>query len=181
MEPFSTEMTGADFQTPDYPLLPVPIHYFVPSGPGYIVAHSIHDVIPVDAVEITKEQHEAMLKQVADDPDLDLAADATGQPVLRERQYTQEELSRRIRYMARAHLNDEAIKAGYQNLDDVISYAEESAVAQYQADGKAFRKWRSLVKAAVDDLVKARARDDLNALRKDPEALVQALPPLERS
>jgi hypothetical protein len=41
---------------------------------------------------------------------------------------------------------DSAAKArGYDSLFTVISYAEEPAVPRFQADGQAFRRWRSLV------------------------------------
>jgi len=41
---------------------------------------------------------------------------------------------------------DSAAKArGYDSLFTAISYAEEPAVPRFQADGQAFRRWRSLV------------------------------------
>lgn len=42
-------------------------------------------------------------------------------------------------------LDNAAIAAGYDNINTVISYAEEPAVPKFQADGKRFRTWRSLV------------------------------------
>ncbi|MBD1552317.1 hypothetical protein [Pseudomonas typographi] len=44
-----------------------------------------------------------------------------------------------------AHLDAAAQEHGYDNLMTAISYADEPAVARFQADGKAFRAWRSLV------------------------------------
>lgn len=41
---------------------------------------------------------------------------------------------------------DEAARArGYDSIATAVSYAEEPAVARFQADGRAFRAWRSLV------------------------------------
>lgn len=44
-----------------------------------------------------------------------------------------------------AQLDKAARDRGYDSLATVISYAEEPAVPRFQADGQAFRKWRSLV------------------------------------
>lgn len=35
--------------------------------------------------------------------------------------------------------------AGYKSLEAAVSYADEPAVAKYQAEGQKFRRWRSLV------------------------------------
>lgn len=41
-------------------------------------------------------------------------------------------------------LDSAAVAAGYDNIATAVSYAEEPAVPTFQADGKAFRTWRSL-------------------------------------
>ncbi len=48
-------------------------------------------------------------------------------------------------YMAavQQHMDARAVLYGYDNLISVITYAEEPAVARYQAEGQAFRAWRS--------------------------------------
>ena len=43
------------------------------------------------------------------------------------------------------HMDSQARILGYDNLLSAISYAEEPAVPRFQADGLAFRAWRSLV------------------------------------
>lgn len=50
-------------------------------------------------------------------------------------------------YMAavQEHLDDTARQAGYDHILAAISYAEEPAVPRYQAEGRAFRTWRSQV------------------------------------
>lgn len=42
-------------------------------------------------------------------------------------------------------LDKEAQIMGYDNIHTAVTYADESAVAQFQADGQSFRAWRSLV------------------------------------
>lgn len=44
-----------------------------------------------------------------------------------------------------AQLDSAARARGYDSLFTAISYAEEPAVPRFQADGQAFRRWRSLV------------------------------------
>ena len=43
------------------------------------------------------------------------------------------------------HLDSTAKAHGYDNVMTAVSYADEPAVAKFQADGKAFRAWRSKV------------------------------------
>lgn len=66
-------------------------------------------------------------------------------------------------YMAAVqnHMDGHAVSFGYDNLVSVISYAEESAVPRYQAEGIAFRAWRSLCWQRCEEVlgeVKAGAR-----------------------
>jgi hypothetical protein len=44
-----------------------------------------------------------------------------------------------------AKMETAANERGYDSLFTAISYADEPAVARFQADGQAFRRWRSLV------------------------------------
>lgn len=71
--------------------------------------------------------------------------------------------------VVKAFMDATAFANGYDDLMTVISYAEEDAVPAFQAEGKAFRAWRSLVWAAVFDLKTEPAgvvavRDALEAL-----------------
>ena len=43
-----------------------------------------------------------------------------------------------------SHLDAAARAAGYDNINTVVSYAGEPAVAKFQVEGAAFRAWRSL-------------------------------------
>lgn len=50
-------------------------------------------------------------------------------------------------YMAsvQQHLDAVAVAAGYDGIVSVVTYADEPAVPRYQAEGVAFRAWRSQV------------------------------------
>ncbi|WP_296258454.1 MULTISPECIES: hypothetical protein [unclassified Pseudomonas] len=74
-------------------------------------------------------------------------------------------------------LDAAARQRGYDNLFTAISYADEPAVPRFQADGQAFRRWRSLVWDY--------AHTDLNAVlagekpQPDLDAFLSGLPALE--
>lgn len=75
------------------------------------------------------------------------------------------------------HLDSTAKAHGYDNVMTAVSYADEPAVAKFQADGKAFRAWRSKVWAyAYEQLAVVQAGG-----RKIPteEEFIAELPPLE--
>lgn len=60
-------------------------------------------------------------------------------------------------YMAavQRHMDARAVSFGYDNLISVITYAEEPAVARYQAEGQAFRAWRSACWRACEQMLEA--------------------------
>jgi len=51
----------------------------------------------------------------------------------------------RYEYSVQTAMDSAAKQRGYDSLFTAISYAEEPAVPRFQADGQAFRRWRSLV------------------------------------
>jgi hypothetical protein len=53
------------------------------------------------------------------------------------------------------HMDVRAVAFGYDNLISVITYAEEPAVARYQAEGQAFRAWRSACWFACEQMLSA--------------------------
>lgn len=76
-----------------------------------------------------------------------------------------------------SHLDAAAKASGYDNIMTAVSYAEEPSVTKFQADGQAFRAWRSQVWAYA-----YQALADVNAgTRETPtlEAFIAELPPLE--
>ena len=50
------------------------------------------------------------------------------------------------------HLNAQAATLGYDSISAAASYAGEPAVARYQTEGKALRKWRSNVWDAIETI-----------------------------
>jgi hypothetical protein len=79
-------------------------------------------------------------------------------------------------YMAavQQHMDGEAVRFGYDNLVSVITYADEPAVPRYQAEGQAFRAWRSLVWEKCEEVLAAVQAGD-----RDPptyDQLVAELP-----
>lgn len=60
-------------------------------------------------------------------------------------QQAQQELTATFEKAIQGHLDAAARARGYDSIATAVSYAEEPAVPKFQADGKAFRAWRSLV------------------------------------
>lgn len=50
--------------------------------------------------------------------------------------------------VVQAHMDATAMAYGYDSIASAVTYADEPAVARFQAEGQAFRRWRSLVWAA---------------------------------
>lgn len=50
------------------------------------------------------------------------------------------------------HLDAAAQAAGYDNIYTAVTYADEPAVPHFQAEGQAFRAWRSLVWDAANTI-----------------------------
>jgi len=75
------------------------------------------------------------------------------------------------------HMDAEAQALGYDDIATAVTYAEEPAVPKFQAEGQAFRAWRSQVWAygyALIDAVMAGERE-----RPDLQSLLSELPALE--
>lgn len=76
-----------------------------------------------------------------------------------------------------AHLDQIAKQAGYDGIKEAISYADEPAVPRFQAEGLAFRAWRSLVWAYCYAALDAAQAGD-RTLPTTAE-LIEELPKLE--
>lgn len=46
-----------------------------------------------------------------------------------------------------------AVDAGYENIRSAVTYADEPSVPRFQAEGRAFRAWRSLVWARCYEIL----------------------------
>jgi hypothetical protein len=58
---------------------------------------------------------------------------------------TREERAAALRSEVQKHLDLTAVAHGYDDIKTAVTYAEEPAVPRFQAEGRAFRAWRSLV------------------------------------
>lgn len=69
------------------------------------------------------------------------------------------------------HLNAVARSYEFKGIDDAISYVDEPSVPKFQEQGRAFRAWRSMVRAAWFGI-----RDGNGVLPKEAD-LIAELPP----
>lgn len=81
-------------------------------------------------------------------------------------------------YMAavQQHMDATARAFGYDDLISVVTYAEEPAVARYQAEGQAFRAWRSACWSACETMLAAVKAGERSA--PTHEELIAELPEL---
>lgn len=131
--------------------------------------------MPEDVVEITAEEHAALLAGQSNGKLI--GADANGRPVLQDPPpltYAQEfEL---FRAAIQQHLDAAAVAAGYDDIKTAVTYADEPVVPKFQQEGQAFRAWRSLCWAygyTQLDAVEAGQRP-----KPTVEALIAELPAL---
>lgn len=121
------------------------MYYSTTTGGFYDKA--IHADLPHDAVEITPAQHAALL--AAQSAGKRIVPDANGYPVAQDPPAPPAPTAEQIRAArvaaVQAHLDATAQSAGYDNIYTACTYADEPAVAKFQAEGQAFRAWRSLV------------------------------------
>lgn len=66
---------------------------------------------------------------------------------------TPEQIQQEKVNVVQRHLDLTAKVFGYDNIFSAVTYAEEPSVPRFQAEGLAFRRWRSLVWAACYDLL----------------------------
>lgn len=134
--------------------------------------------MPSDAVEITAEQHQALLQGQAQGKII--AANDNGEPVLKDPPApSQAQIIAALTAAVQLHLDTAAKQAGYDNLQSAVTYAEEPAVSKFQAEGQAFRAWRSLVWARCYELlaeVQAGEREPLTAAEVIAELPALSLP-----
>jgi len=112
---------------------------------------AIHgDSIPADAVEITAEEHAALLG--AQSNGQQIGADETGYPVaiaVVPPEPTYAEIVAGMTAAIQAHLDATAKQYGYDDIKSAVTYADEPAVPKFQQEGQALRQWRSHVWAVA--------------------------------
>lgn len=82
----------------------------------------------------------------------------------------------KLRDDVQAHMDQTARAYGYDDIKTAVTYAEEPAVAKFQAEGRALRAWRSRVWAACYELLERVQAGE--AEEPAPDALPDLLPRL---
>ncbi|MDQ0741797.1 hypothetical protein [Pseudomonas sp. W4I3] len=104
-------------------------------------------------LEITQAEYQALFAAQAQGKVIQAAK---GRPVaLDPPPLTWEQVKAGLVTSVQLFLDQTAKTAGYTDLKDAISYADEPAVLKFQADGVAFRTWRSLCWAYCYDQLAA--------------------------
>lgn len=99
--------------------------------------------IPADAVEITAEQHAALIEGQSQGKRI--VADENGRPILQDPPPpTAEQIMSRLEASVQLWLDEQARALGYDDIKSAVTYAEEPAVPKYQQEGQAMRRLRSL-------------------------------------
>ena len=136
----------------------------------------IHSTMPEDVVEIGEELHIALLEALSCGG-VRLVGDADGAPALEPLPPSTRRMQLdQIRERVRVVLDSKAREAGFFNIQDAVSYADEPVVPVYQYRGKALRRWRSLMWLHVETHLVAADTDDLLGLLPQ---LLETAPRLE--
>lgn len=112
---------------------------------GGFYSTDIHgDNIPLGAVEITAEEHAALLD--AQSSGQQIVADDSGYPIAIDPPApTYEQIIAGLTAAIQAHMDATAKGYGYDDVKSAVTYADEPAVPKFQQEGQALRAWRSLV------------------------------------
>lgn len=90
---------------------------------------------------------------------------------------TLKERKARLEAAVDLHLDSQARALGYSSIQTSVSYAEEKAVPKFQLEGRALRRWRSLVYARCYELLTA---FEAGAIEEPTvKILIDALPAFE--
>ncbi len=127
------------------------IYYSPSTGWFYSSDDFSADAIPADASIVPHDEHSKLVLGLAAGKTIQI--DAAGRRVLTDRPPTStsallDQLTRAVQ----AHLDAAARSAGYDSIYTAVSYADEPAVPRFQAEGAAFRTWRSLVWDAANTI-----------------------------
>jgi hypothetical protein len=144
--------------------------YFSKSTAGFYVKEIHGAGVPSDAVEISDAEYDAVMSAQA--AGKRIVADANGKPIAAEQPApTIDQQRAALSRAVQAHLDATAKASGYDGIAEAVSYADEPAVPKYQAEGRAFRAWRSQVWMVAEAMI------DLPSDLPAAPALLAALPP----
>lgn len=111
---------------------------------------TVHTVIPDDAATITESERRILLAGEASGRRITI--NGKGRAVLADPDPAAVLAATLVSltHAVQSHLDAAARAAGYDTIYTAVSYADEPAVPRFQAEGQAFRAWRSLVWAAAN-------------------------------
>ena len=126
---------------------------FYSKSTGGFYTHEIHgDNIPSDAVEITEAEHAALIE--GQSLGKRIVADESGHPILQDPPPpTPEQIMQRLQARVQLWLDEQARALGYDDIKSAVTYAEEPAVPQFQQEGQAMRRLRSLAWARCYEIL----------------------------
>jgi hypothetical protein len=134
--------------------------------------HAIHGAnIPTDAVEITREEHAALIAGQA--AGRIIAADSDRRPVLVDPPPpTPEEIQRQIAAAIDAHVEAQALSLQYNSAAHLVGYVA-STVSHWRAEAEAFVSWRDAVwMAAITEQAEAMETGNVPSV----DDVIEALP-----
>lgn len=139
---------------------------------GGFYSREIHgDNIPSDAVEITPEQHAALMAGQAEGKQI--TADENGHPILVDPPApTPAQIQANKVAVVQKHMDDVARALNYDDIATACTYADEPAVTKFQTEGLAFRAWRSEVWATCY-VILDEVNDGSRAIPTDEELLAE--------
>ena len=109
---------------------------------GGFYSPAIHNSIPSDAIEISHDVYLALLDGRARGQEI--AVDENGKlKLLPLPDESQQQLIEMFSRSVQNKLDITASQWGYDSISNAVTYAEEPAVPRFQAEGQAFRAWRS--------------------------------------
>ena len=141
---------------------------------GFYVGEIHGDNIPEPHIVLTPEQHQEAMTGNYRVIDGQHTYSPLPEPSIEEQRAV---MQKQLTDAVQKHMDAVAQSLGYDNLLSAVTYAEESAVPKFQAEGIAFRSWRS----QVWDYCYAQLAAVLSEVREAPEAeeLIAELPSLE--
>lgn len=126
--------------------------YYSPSTCGFYEKDIHGDAMPADVVQITKNDHVALL--LGQSLGKHIVADENNQPVLADPPApAKKQLIAALKEVVLAHFDAAAKAAGYDNMIDACSYADEAVVLKFRAEARALRAWRSQARDAFQTII----------------------------
>ena len=116
---------------------------------GFYPDDIVYPIIPTPYIDIDADQHkDCMENNGKRRVELETLKIVKYVPVK-----TPEQITAELTAAVQSHLDSAARAAGYDDIKAACTYADEPAVPQFQAEGQAFRAWRSLVWAKCYEIM----------------------------